>query len=88
MEISFSHAIFIYLTVFVLLFLFLWLFAGRKKKKEDFSLLEKRLWRCPVCGGTYVDSKNPEISRCPRCGSLNERQDLEEGGLYGGKSEK
>ena len=84
MEVPLSLAVFIYLSVFLIVFLILWLVAGKKAKKQDFSDLEARLWNCPVCGSTYVDSKDPEISPCPRCGTLNKKTDTGKDGLYGG----
>jgi len=57
----------IYLSISVII-LFLWLFWERRKitKKES----NNNFWKCPLCFFEYIDSRNEEMSRCPRCKTL------------------
>jgi len=57
-----------------LLLLTVWIvFEGRRKFVKVFSVKES-LWCCPVCLHDYVDSHPRDISKCPRCQSLNVRR--------------
>ena len=56
-----------YLSLSVLILL-LWIFLEGKKKYKKVE--EDNLWKCPLCFLEYIDSKNKEISRCPRCKTL------------------
>lgn len=32
----------------------------------------KRIYRCGVCEHVYIEARDVPLSRCPRCGCLNE----------------
>lgn len=69
-----STAVSLYLVFSVVILLFLWALMGREK--EDRLEVERTfIWECAICTFTYVDSRHDEISRCPRCNSLNKRDD-------------
>lgn len=62
----------IYLTISVII-LFLWIFFENKKKFKGKE--ENNLWKCPICFYEYIDSRNREISRCPRCKTLHKKNE-------------
>ena len=76
-----SQAIFLYLFFSVIGVLILWIFFEERLKFLYYLEEEIYVWQCNICTYTYVDSINRDISRCPRCNSLNERK---EGGKVNG----
>lgn len=52
--------------------LLIWLFSKRQKDK-DLTLDPRFIWFCSVCTYTYINTKEEDISICPRCGSYNKR---------------
>ncbi len=79
-KLDISMALFIYLLVTVVGILIIWCFFNFGTKLKVFSSDEKDIWHCSICSFTYVDSKNSEISKCPRCSSYNQRLDKNEEG--------
>jgi uncharacterized paraquat-inducible protein A len=83
-KLDISTAIFIYLMLTTVSLLLVWSFLKFGTKLKTFSSEEKYVWHCPICAFTYIDSKHDDISKCPRCGSYNQRvRDslMEEGGM-------
>ncbi|MCK5451420.1 MAG: hypothetical protein KAI70_06610 [Candidatus Omnitrophica bacterium] len=68
-----SMVLFLYLLSTAVFLLLIWSFFDFGTKLKTFSSDEKYVWHCPICTLTYVDSKNDEISNCPRCGSYNQK---------------
>lgn len=62
----------IYLSISVII-LILWIFF--EKKREVKNIYEDNLWQCPLCFFEYIDSKNKDISRCPRCKTLHKKRE-------------
>ncbi|MBF0493513.1 MAG: hypothetical protein HQL28_00090 [Candidatus Omnitrophica bacterium] len=73
-RIDLSVLIFIYLFLSVIALLVLWIFYDLGTKLKSFSSDEKHVWYCHICGNTYVDSMNDEISKCPKCSSYIEKK--------------
>ncbi|MEW6100670.1 MAG: hypothetical protein AB1481_00030 [Candidatus Omnitrophota bacterium] len=71
-SIDFSFAIASYLFIFFIIILFIWLF-NKKGKGRDLSLDPKFIWHCSICTYSYINTKEEEISVCPRCGSYNKK---------------
>ena len=71
LDFSLAIAIFFLLTLAVLLVS--WLLEKRQKGK-DLSLDKRFIWFCDICSYTYINTKEDNISVCPRCGSYNKKQ--------------
>ena len=72
-KIDISTALFLYLFFSVITVLVAWLFMDFGIRLSTFSSEEKYIWHCTICTHTYIDSRNDEISICPRCHSYIER---------------
>ena len=83
-KLDISMAIFFYLLFTAVFMLVVWSFFDFGTKLRTFSSDEKFIWHCSICTLTYVDSVHDEVSRCPRCGSYNQRFRKED--LFGRKS--
>ena len=69
-------AISIYLLIQMSLLFLLWFHAEGEGLREIASPEGKEfLWRCHICTFVYIDSRHDELSRCPQCGSFNERKE-------------
>ncbi len=70
-----SQAVFLYLLVSVVGVLILWVFFEERIKFVSFKEEDIYIWQCNICTHTYIDSVHNDISRCPRCNSLNARKE-------------
>ncbi|MCS7181434.1 MAG: hypothetical protein NZ891_08840 [bacterium] len=61
-----------YLIISVII-LFMWIVFEKKRKYIEIN--ESTLWKCPLCFYEYIDSKNKDISRCPRCKALHKKDE-------------
>ena len=77
-KLDISMALFLYLLSTAVFMLIIWSLFDFGTKLKTFSSDEKHVWHCSICALTYVDSKNDEISTCPRCNSYNQKK----GSLY------
>ena len=68
-----SMALFLYLFFTAVFILIMWSFFDFGTKLKTFSSDEKYIWHCSICSFTYIDSRHEDISKCPRCGSYNQR---------------
>lgn len=50
----------------------LWYFEKPGRGRKLF-LDPKHIWFCTVCTYTYINTKNDNISACPRCGGYNKK---------------
>lgn len=73
-KVDISTGLFIYLLATAVFILVIWSFFDFGTKLKTFSSEEEHIWHCTICSYTYIDSKNEEISTCPRCGSYNQRR--------------
>lgn len=73
-RVDFSIAVAIYVIFWIALLLVLWAILEKKPALKDYSEQKRNIWQCIICAGTYIDSKNDSISKCPICGSFNERE--------------
>jgi len=76
-KLDISMALFFYLLFTTVAILFLWSFFDFGTKLKTFNSDEKYIWHCTICTLTYIDSRHDEVSKCPRCGSFNQRLDKE-----------
>lgn len=65
--------VFICLLVFLAGIFFVWICYEIFRRYRMNYALRNRL-RCAVCSMEYEDTSDQTLPRCPRCGSLNERQ--------------
>ncbi|MDD4957185.1 MAG: hypothetical protein PHH49_03140 [Candidatus Omnitrophica bacterium] len=72
-KLDITTALVIYLFISTVLVLIIWSFYDFGVKLKTFSSDEKHLWHCSICALAYIDSLNEEISKCPRCGSFNQK---------------
>ena len=71
-RVSLTLLIFIYLALFFTVVQSHWVrFEWRRQRRERLAV-RNRL-RCALCAFEFEDSSEEELPRCPRCGSLNER---------------
>ena len=77
-EMEFSMAIAVYLSLTVGLILLLWMYFDKRNTLDSFYSDDSFFWQCSICMYVYIDSMHNLISQCPRCGSYNKK----EGGNY------
>ncbi len=71
-NLDFYSSLALFIIIFLALILGLWIFAAKARDKKT-SLDERFIWHCAVCTYAYVNTKEPTISVCPRCGSYNKK---------------
>lgn len=71
-----SKAVFLYISFSVIGILILWIFFDGNNRLPSFNEDKFCVWQCNICTHTYVDSVHMDISKCPLCGSFNERKDV------------
>ncbi|MCM8789766.1 MAG: hypothetical protein NC916_01915 [Candidatus Omnitrophica bacterium] len=71
-NIDFSLAIGLYTLFFLAILLTPWVFS-KKEKGRNLTLDPKFIWFCSVCTYTYINTREENISVCPRCASYNKR---------------
>ena len=67
--------IFIYLFVFLAAIFSLWIVYEWFRQHREKEALRYRV-RCTICASIFEDKTNNLLPRCPRCGSLNERNKI------------
>ncbi len=73
-KLDISQAVFLYLLFSVVGVFILWIFFEGRTKLPGINEEKFYIWQCGICTHAYVDSVNSDISKCPLCGSLNERE--------------
>ena len=69
---SLSVLVFVYLFALLTLVFSVWLYQEWLRQRRERQALQYRL-RCTICGLDFEDRSSAPLPRCPRCGSLNER---------------
>jgi len=72
-KLDISTALFFYLFFTVICVFVLWLWLDRASRFNLFKVERKNVWQCPVCSYVYIDIKEGDLSRCPRCTSINKK---------------
>lgn len=72
-KLDISVAVFLYLLGTVIIIFLLWIFLDRKSKINSYKVDRKDVWQCSVCRYVYIDQKDTDLSRCPRCKSINKK---------------
>jgi uncharacterized paraquat-inducible protein A len=68
-----STALFVYLFFTTVLVLVLWAFFDPGNRLRSFNTEEEHIRHCNICSNNYIDNTGEEVSKCPRCGSFNDR---------------
>jgi len=72
-KLDISVALFIYLFCTVICVLILWIWLERDSGFTAFKVKRRNICQCSICSYVYIDAKNEDFSRCPRCKSINEK---------------
>lgn len=65
--------VFAYLLVFLAAIFSAWIAYETVRRYRERHAQRDRL-QCGICGMEYEDHSGTDLPKCPRCGSLNERQ--------------
>lgn len=49
----------------------IWLYTELTVRRPQRHLGQQFLWKCTFCGCSYLDAHAEDLSKCPRCESLN-----------------
>jgi len=78
LNIPFSLLITLYLIPSLAIIIFFWVRSEARKKEKVLPASSQFSYRCPICAFVYIDTSKGNYSRCPRCGSLNEKRKINE----------
>lgn len=70
-EIELTTAVVLYSGVLALIVAAIWLYTEVSVRRPQQLLGRQFLWRCTICGLSYLDEAATQLSKCPRCGSFN-----------------
>ena len=76
-RVSLALLIFIYLAVFLGVIFALWIWHEWRRTVRERRSVAHRM-RCTICSFEFEDATGEDLARCPRCGSLNEREPFDE----------
>ena len=74
-KIEFSLAVALYIVFTTCLVFIFWMIAEKKKIQGTIALEKRFFWQCAICTYVYVDSTHDTLSKCPRCGSYNTKEE-------------
>ncbi len=72
-RVSLTLLIFIYLAAFLTIIFSLWIWLEWSRQRRERRAVRHRI-RCALCAFEFEDPSETPLPRCPRCGSLNERE--------------
>lgn len=72
-RVSLTLLIFIYLAAFLTIIFALWIWHECLRTRRERHAVRHRV-RCAICSFEFEDASGEPLPRCPRCGSLNERE--------------
>lgn len=74
-EIELGRAMIMYSAVLACVAAGIWLHTELSISRPQQRLGKQYLWRCTICGYSYLDEEAAKLSRCPRCHSYNSTED-------------
>lgn len=74
-ELELTTAILVYSGVLAAIVAAIWLYTELSVRRPQQHLGKQFLWRCTICGLSYLDEAATNMSKCPRCGSFNTPQE-------------
>jgi hypothetical protein len=72
LSVPITHLFLIPVAAALLLQLLWWLFYELRDVARNRPMAMARIYRCAICQHVYVDARDVPLSRCRRCGCLNE----------------
>jgi DNA-directed RNA polymerase subunit RPC12/RpoP len=75
-RLSLSWMIMLYLAFFLVMISLVWLVYVFGRNRDERRFLRYRV-RCRICANEFEDRSNAMLPKCPVCGSLNERTEIE-----------
>ena len=72
-RVSLTLLIFIYLALFLTVVFALWIWFEWSRQRRERHAVRHRV-RCNLCAFEFENPTEEPLPRCPRCGSLNERE--------------
>ncbi|HNR32176.1 MAG TPA: hypothetical protein PKI11_14900 [Candidatus Hydrogenedentes bacterium] len=81
--ISLTQALLLYSALILLGAIAVWVYTEADMRRAHRVLGKQYLWRCFFCAYSYLDEEAETLSECPRCGSLNSREDAQVGFVPG-----
>ena len=75
LNVPFSLLIALYLLPSLAVIVFFWVRSEAMKKEKELPTSNQYSYLCPICAFVYIDSSKGPYLRCPRCGSLNEKEE-------------
>lgn len=70
-EIDLAMAILVYSGVLAVIVGAIWIYTELSVRRPQQYLGKQFLWRCTICGLSYLDEEATRMSQCPRCESYN-----------------
>jgi len=70
-----SRSFFLYILPLLCLLFLIWLVSELKEKRKRYQPPGKKLWRCSICAHVYIADRDESLTKCPRCGNLQEKND-------------
>lgn len=74
-KVDISTAFVVYLCLSLGVVLFAWIFFEYKFKVKRVNPEQKKTCRCPICAYVYIYDSEEDFSRCPRCDSINKKEE-------------
>ena len=68
-------ALTLYAGILGVLIVVIWIYTEIAVRRPMRYLGKQYLWRCVICGYSYLDEADEKLSECPRCGSINSVED-------------
>ena len=75
--VPFSFAILLFLILTVAFVLAAWFLSDLRRPRSAGRTTKDHVLKCPICTHVYLETRPGEISKCPRCGSMNTEEEME-----------
>ncbi|MBU1047397.1 MAG: hypothetical protein KKD10_02210 [Candidatus Omnitrophica bacterium] len=75
LNVPFSLLISLYIIPSLVIIIFFWVRSEARKKEKVPPESKQFSYCCPICAFVYIDSSKGDYSRCPRCDSLNNKEE-------------
>lgn len=72
-QMSLSAILIAYVVFGLILIATLWLWSAWRRKRRESEALRYRV-QCIICAFLFEDKTGDSLLKCPKCGSLNERE--------------
>ncbi len=69
-NITVTQALAFYSAILALLVVGMWVYTEVNVRRPQRGLGKQFLWRCTICGFSYLDDKAEDMSECPQCATI------------------